>query len=69
MLLFFSCEFKKQSFCSDSCVVFGTELLVSHDNRNDMEEEDGLVPEFLGESWHFSMACSPGDPQSFPVPQ
>ena len=28
---------------------------MSHDSKNDREEEDGRVPEFLGDSWHFCM--------------
>lgn len=28
---------------------------MSHDSKNDGEEEDGLAPEFLGDSWHFPM--------------
>lgn len=37
-------------------------------NKNGMEDEDGPVPEFLGENWHFSMAYSPWHPQPFSMP-
>lgn len=59
MLLFFNCEFKKQSFSSDSCLLFGRVDGVSWHQERYGEKVGRTSTWILGESWLFSTVWSP----------